>query len=115
MFEVRTNHGGEQPCTDDVVALRTHIKWEHSIKQIVVVYLNLVNYYKTLIYFEKHKVRTKKHIVYAMWIKLVRLFLESKHLNNFLDVELRVQRIQEKNQLFKHEKTVLSNLPSKNF
>lgn len=70
---------------------------------------------KTLIYFEKHKVRTKKHIVYAMWIKLVRLFLESKHLNNFLDVELRVQRIQEKNQLFKHEKTVLSNLPSKNF
>jgi hypothetical protein len=67
---------------------------------------------KVLAYYEVHKLKSKKNIVYAMWKKVVCLFLENKHLNNFPKVERRVQRIQKQNALFKREKTVLANLPA---
>ncbi len=70
---------------------------------------------KALAYYEVHKVQSKKHIVYAMWKKVVCLFLENKHLNNLSKVERRVQRIKEQNALFKREKTVLANLPTEIF
>ena len=67
---------------------------------------------KILTYFEIHKVRSKKHTVYNMWKKLVRFYIEGKHLKNFPEMERRVKRIQKQNNLFKNEKSVLSNLPT---
>ncbi len=70
---------------------------------------------KAVAYYEVNKLKSKKHIVYAMWKKLVCLFLENNHLNNLPKVERRVKRIKEQNALFKREKTVLANFSNDPF
>lgn len=63
---------------------------------------------KTLIYFERYNLRSKKHIVYAMWRKIVFAYLEGRHLENREQLLNRIQRIQMQNKFFKQTKTVLS-------
>lgn len=60
-----------------------------------------------LVYFEKYKLRSKKHLVYAMWKKVVNSYLNQSFLQNVKQLERRVDRIQKQNNLFKQLKTVL--------
>ena len=60
-----------------------------------------------LIYFEKHNLRSKKHLVYAMWRKVVYSYLENSYLKNPEQLYRRIVRIQKQNQIFKEQKTVL--------
>lgn len=60
-------------------------------------------------YFEKYKILGKKHIVYAIWKKLVNLYLTRQHLKieSQTKIKKKVMKIQELNSQFKREKTVL--------
>jgi len=65
-------------------------------------------------YFSKHKLRSKKHIVYAMWKKFANLFITGQHLEAlkpkyFKFFKRRVAKIKYQNAQFKRDKTVLKN------
>jgi hypothetical protein len=62
---------------------------------------------KTLFYFEKHNLRSKKHIVYAIWRKIVYSYFDKSYIHNLPKLEKRIQRIQLQNKSFKEFKTVL--------
>lgn len=62
---------------------------------------------RTLIYFERYNLRSKKHIVYAMWRKIVFSYLKGRHLENREQLLNRIRRIQIQNKLFKETKTIL--------
>lgn len=59
------------------------------------------------LYFEKYNLHSKKHIVYAMWRKIVFSYLENLHFENFEQLERRIARIQKQNRIFKESKTCL--------
>ncbi len=64
-------------------------------------------------YFSKHNLRSKKHIVYAMWKKFANLYIKGQHLKALEPVSLklffkRVSKIKKQNAYFKKVKTVLS-------
>lgn len=61
-----------------------------------------------LIYFEKHNLRSKKHLVYAMWRKVVYSYLENSYFKNPAQLSRRIFRIQKQNRIFKDQKTVLT-------
>jgi hypothetical protein len=63
-------------------------------------------------YFSKHKLRSKKHIVYAMWKKLAHLYIHNQHLEaltpkKFKFFRKRVEKIKFQNACFKRDKSVL--------
>jgi Photosystem I psaA/psaB protein/LAGLIDADG endonuclease len=60
-----------------------------------------------LLYFETYNLRSKKHLVYAMWRKIVYSYLEKSHFENLEQLKRRIFRIQKQNQIFKELKTVL--------
>lgn len=60
-----------------------------------------------LLYFERYNLRSKKHLVYAMWRKVVYSYLEKSHFENMEQLKRRIFRIQQQNQIFKELKTVL--------
>lgn len=60
-----------------------------------------------LLYFERYNLRSKKHLVYAMWRKVVYSYLENSHFENLERLKRRVFRIQQQNRIFKELKTVL--------
>ena len=60
-----------------------------------------------LVYLEEYSLRSKKHLVYAMWRKVVFSFLENTHMENLEQLKTRVKRIQSQNKKFKDLKTVL--------
>lgn len=62
---------------------------------------------KILVYFEHHNLRSKKHIVYAMWKKVVYSYFTKSYLQNLDQLYKRVNRIQMQNKLFKEQKTCL--------
>ena len=64
-------------------------------------------------YFSKHNLRSKKHIVYAMWKKFANLYIKDQHLKALEPVHFkyflkRVSKIKKQNAYFKRVKTVLS-------
>lgn len=64
-----------------------------------------------LLYFEKHNLRSKKHLVYAMWRKIVYSYLENSHFENLEQLERKIFQIQKQNQIFKEFKTVCPSWP----
>jgi hypothetical protein len=62
---------------------------------------------KILLYFERYTLRSKKHVVYAMWRKVAFSYLKGTHLQNRQQLLNRIQRIQEQNRVFKETKTCL--------
>lgn len=62
-------------------------------------------------YFQQHPLCSKKHITYAMWKKVVNLYLKNAHREKIADLRPQVERIQQQNHEFKTEKSVfkLSN------
>jgi len=60
-------------------------------------------------YFAKYKLRSKKHLVYAMWRKLVYAYLNDSYKKdlNLKQLQNRILRIQRQNALFKETKTCL--------
>ena len=61
---------------------------------------------KILFYFEEYKLHSKKHLVYAMWRKIVFSYLENSHFENMERLKRRIVRIQKQNRIFKELKTV---------
>jgi hypothetical protein len=59
-------------------------------------------------YFSRYPLRSKKHLVYAMWKKITSAYLQDSHLQNIPQLERRVLRIRNQNKIFKELKTVLS-------
>lgn len=59
-------------------------------------------------YFSTYPLRSKKHVVYAMWKKIASAYLKDSHLQNIPRLERRVLRIQNQNNIFKQLKTVFS-------
>jgi hypothetical protein len=62
---------------------------------------------KILLYFDQFNLRSKKHLVYAMWRKLVYSYLDNLYLENRKQLCKRVDRIQKQNRIFKEQKTCL--------
>lgn len=60
-------------------------------------------------YFAKYKLRSKKHLVYALWRKLVHAYLNDSYKKNLnlKQLQNRILRIQRQNALFKESKTCL--------
>jgi len=55
-------------------------------------------------YFDTQALKGKKHIVYAMWKKVARRFVEEKHLGQIESLANNVKQIQEQNKKFKVER-----------
>lgn len=60
-----------------------------------------------LLYFSKHKLRSKKHVVYAMWKKITYAYVNDSAIENIPQLKRRISRIQSQNNLFKQLKTGL--------
>ena len=55
-------------------------------------------------YFENYSLRSRKHIVYAMWKKIAVRFVNNTHLDNIESLRVKVKKIQQQNNKFKIEK-----------
>jgi hypothetical protein len=64
---------------------------------------------KILNYFEHSNLRSKKHIVYALWKKVAYSYLNDSYKQDYEKIQKRIQRIQLQNKVFKEQKTVLPN------
>lgn len=65
---------------------------------------------KILIYFDRYDLRSKKHIVYALWRKIAFLYLRPRPQSFFENLEKlqkQISRIQAQNRIFKENKTCL--------
>jgi hypothetical protein len=63
--------------------------------------------FKILTYFEHFQLRSKKHIVYALWRKIVFSYLKNSSFENFEQLQKRIVKIQMQNKVFKENKTCL--------
>nr|YP_009184996.1 putative LAGLIDADG homing endonuclease [Hafniomonas laevis]ALO63095.1 putative LAGLIDADG homing endonuclease [Hafniomonas laevis] len=87
-------------CTGKVVVVNSNEQY-YRVEASSIKSLNIVREY-----FNNHKLHSKKHIVYSVWLKIVNLYLLKQHFNNMDKLKQRCERLQKLNAAFTELRTV---------